>query len=49
MVHHQESSLWGTPVEVSNQGADVAGRILFSALPFALPDVIYVPPEPRRP
>ena len=49
MFHHQEICLQGAPVEVSNQGADVAGRVLLGALPLALPDVIYVPPKPLRP
>ena len=38
-----------TPVEISHQGADVAGRVLLAALPLALPDVVDVPPEPLRP
>ena len=41
--------LWGAPMEVGNQGADVAGRVLFCALPLALPDIIYVPLEPLWP
>ena len=48
-VPSSEVCLWGAPVEVSNQGADVAGRVLFRALPLALPDVIYVPLETLRP
>jgi hypothetical protein len=37
------------PVEVSHKGADVSGRVLLRVLPLALPDVIYVPPQPLRP
>ena len=39
----------GPPVEVSHQGADISGRVLFRVLPFALPDVIYVLPQTLRP